>query len=541
MSLVSHSRRWWDELDFFAPDVLRDLGRLFLQLERAFSSLASLPQRGEPAGWSGLSRRGSWDRLVHSEWALAEAAPEEFVRRAGEGELSFWETAQQADARHDLLWCWLDVGPDQLGACRLVQLALMFYLQHMVRRGSGKFCWGCIQSPQRGYDALGLEEVRLYLNARSVDPGRRPPEPGGVNCWCIGSPSWLTQVQPGYQKVALEQVGPEAVQLSYGPRRLLLQLPPGERAARLFRDPFSQQREPAVSSGPDGAGSLAFSGCGRKLVVLEKGAIGLIPLPSSASEPPGKIRRYPLKRLGRVVAFSWERGALHVCQEFQGQWSFYRLNPANLDQEKLLTVASHPFQATGCCWPAGRGYYLWLDGELWEFGADYRERRLVTLNDTVLSSRNVMADQSEGKLVTPDGAPLYELPRGPIQKVFLCSGHGLGLPRIGQIVALQMSEDSFVVVCRERSGEGERRIELTTRGKVLGVTLTTRYHQPALVVQHPQHFQVLGADFCEVIEVGSPITQACLHPDGLLGYRTEGGQLHCCDARSQTHLWASSP
>ncbi len=541
MSLVAHSRRWWDDLDFFAPDVRRDLGRLFLQLERAFSSLASRPQRGEPAGWSGLTRRGSWDRLVHSDWAVAEVAPEEFVRRAGEGELSFWETAQQAEARQDLLWCWLDVGPDQLGACRLVQLALMFYLQHLVRKGSGKFCWGCIQSPQRGYDALGMEEVKLYLRARSVDPGRRPPDPSGLNPWCIGSPGWLTQVQSGYQKVALWQTGPQTVQLTYGARCLSLLLPPGERAARLFRDPFSQQREPAHSSQSTGGGALSFSGCGRKLVILDEGVISLIPLPSSVSEPPGKIRRYQIKRPGRLVAFSWERNALHVCQEYQGQWSFYRGNPANLDQERLLCTPAQPATGIGCCWPAGRGYYLWLDGNLWEFGAEYRERKMVTLNDTVWGSRQVLADEKLGKLVTPDGAQLYDLPDGPKQKVFLCTGHGLGLPRIGQIAALHVGEESYVILCRERSVDSERRIKLRAPGKVIGVTLTSRYNQAALVVQHPQHFQLLGADFSEMVEVGFPIVQACLHFDGLLGYRTQGGQLRCYDTRSQTHLWANSP
>lgn len=541
MSLASHSRRWWEDLDFFAPDVLRDLGRLFLQLERAFSSLAAQPRRGEPAGWSGLTRRGSWDRLVHSEWALAEEAPEEFVRRAGEGELSFWEAAQQAEARQDLLWCWLDVGPDQLGACRLVQLALMFYLQHLVLRGSGKFCWGCIQSPQRGYDALGMEEIKLYLRSRSLDAGRRPPDPNGLNSWCIGSPGWLTQVQPGYQKVALLQTGLETVQLNYGARSLTLHLPPGERAARLFRDPFSQQREPAVSSAANGGGALSFSGCGRKLVILDEGVISLIPLPSSVSEPPGKIRRHQLKRPGRVVAFSWERNALHVCQEHQGQWNFYRVNPASLDQEKLLTVAAQPAVKLGCCWPAGRGYYLWLDGVLWEFGADFQERKLDTYNDTVWGSRNVMADERQQKLVTPDGAHLCDLPDVPMEKVFLCTGHGLGLPRIGQIVAIQMRGESYIILCRERSVDSERRIELMAPGEVLGVTLPSRYNQPALVVRHPQHFQLLGADFSEMVEVGFPIAHACLHFDGLLGYRTEGGQMRCYDTRTQTHLWANSP
>ena len=155
--------------------------------------------------------------------------------------------------------------------------------------------------------------MKVYLRSRSLDPGRRPPDPAGLNCWCIGSPGWLSQVQSGYQKVSLVQTGVESVQLTYGSRCLQLQLPSGERAARLMRDPFSQQRDPAISSGVAGGGQLTFSGCGRKLVLIEEGSISLIPMPSSVSEPPGKIRRYQLKRPGRVVAFSWERNSLHDC------------------------------------------------------------------------------------------------------------------------------------------------------------------------------------------------------------------------------------
>jgi len=541
VSLVSHTRRWWDDLDFFAADVRRDLGRLFLQLERAFSSLAVRPQRGEPAGWAGLTRRGSWDRLAHSEWALSEAAPEEFVRRAGEGELSFWETAQQADAHQDLLWCWLDVGPDQLGACRLVQLALMFYLQHLVLRGSGKFCWGCIQSPQRGYDALGLDEVKLYLRSRSVDPGRRPPEPAGANSWCIGSPAWLTQVQPGYHKVSLVQTGLETVELSYGARRLHLQLPPGERAARLMRDPFSQQREPAVSSAGAGGGQLAFSGCGRKLVLINDQTISLIPMPSSVSEPPGKVRRYQLKRPGRVVAFSWERNSLHVCQNHQGQWSLYRLNPANLQQERLVQVAAeNPFARLGCCWPAGRGYFMWLEGQLWELAPGVREHKFDTLNDRIWGSRAVIADAAQRKLVTPDGAPLFDLPDLPIKQVYLCTGRGLGLQRTGQIVALHLGEEHYQILCGDKVNEGVKVIDLACNAKVVGVTYSSRYQQPALVVEHARRFRLVGKDFSEMVEVGSAIGEACLHFDGLLGYRTQGGQLRVYDTTSQTHLWANS-
>ena len=539
MSLAAHSRRWWDDLDFFAPDVRRDYGKLFLQLERAFSSLAARPQRGEPAGWAGLSRRGNWDRLVHSEWAVAEACPEEFLRRAGEGELSFWQLAQQADAHNELLWCWLDVGPDQLGACRLVQLALLFYLQHLGLRNSGKLCWGTIQSPQRGYDALTAQEVQIYLRSRSLDPGRRPPDaPAGLQSWCIGSPAWLTQVPATYQKVALTQSGPETVELVYGARRLQLQLPPAARAARLMRDPFSQERDPAVAS--VSAGKLFFSQCGRKLLLVDESMVQVVPLPSSVSEPPGKVRRFPLKRPGRVVGLSWERHALHVCQQHQGEWTFSLLNPPSVQREGLVTVPAQPYSSVGCCWLGGAGYYLWVDECLWEAGSRGLEQKFLTCGGTAWGSRAVLADRTQAALATADGAVIYPLDQQKFVQVFLCSGRSLGLSGLGLIVALQRGGNKYRIIHRDRQADREVVRDLSSLGEVLGVTYCHSYHQPALVVRYPKHFQLLGADFSELLEVGAPIAQACLHFEGLLAYTTDSGRTYCYDTTTRTSLWASS-
>ena len=539
MSLAAHSRRWWDCLDFFAPDVRRDFGKLFLQLERAFSSLAARPQQGEPAGWAGLSRRGNWDRVVHSEWAVAEACPEEFLRRAGEGELSFWQLAQQADAHNELVWCWLDAGPDQLGACRLVQLALLFYLQQLCSRSSGKLCWGTIQSPQRGYDSLTAQDVKTYLGSRSLDPGRRPPEaPSGLQSWCIGSPAWLTQVPSTYQKVALTQTGPETVELVYGTRRLLLQLPPGERAARLMRDPFSQLPEPEAT--PVLPGKIFFSQCGRKLLLVCKYWIEVVPLPSSVSEPPGKVRRYPLKRSGEVVGLSWERHALHVCQEHNGLWWFYRANPANREEERLLCAPSRPSTALGCCWPGGAGYYLWIEDCLWEAGPQGTEQKLLTCGGSAWGSRALLADRQGSVLMGPDWASYDNLSDHQAARVFLCTGRGLAVGRLGQIVALHLGGEQYRILYRDRQSDQQVMRELSTPEEVLGVTYCERYNLPALVVRHAQHFQVLGVDFSERVEVGFPIDQACLHYDGLLAYTTEAGHILCFDTVSQTRLWVGS-
>src|SRR5579872_426249 len=53
---------------------------------------------GDPDGFDGLSRRGGYDRLLLSEWLLADEMPEEFARRAAMSEHAFLQLARQGPA-----------------------------------------------------------------------------------------------------------------------------------------------------------------------------------------------------------------------------------------------------------------------------------------------------------------------------------------------------------------------------------------------------------------------------------------------------------
>ena len=44
---------------------------------------------GEIDGYAGLARRGDFERLLLSEWLLADEMPDEFIRRATSNELAF--------------------------------------------------------------------------------------------------------------------------------------------------------------------------------------------------------------------------------------------------------------------------------------------------------------------------------------------------------------------------------------------------------------------------------------------------------------------
>ncbi len=377
MSSSVESPAWWESWDFLAPDTRQDFGRLVDLLERGLSSSGAATLPDEPAGWSGLARRGPWDRLVPSEWALLEVAPEEFARRADEGELGFWQMARDGRAASRSVWLWLDAGPDQLGACRVVQIALMLWLQRVCRRTGGSFHWGVVQAPEAGYEGFGAEELTKFLSLRSTDPPRRPPERmDGMVTWCVGSEGWMSQVPSSFQRVTLSQNGPESVELQAMERRLELPLPTGERAVRLLRDPMvwkvvKRTNAPVQRANLPPLGEAledyTFSLCGKKLLLAYRDRIVVAPIPSSVREEPGKTRSYPLRFSGPVLGMSMEGRAIRVVQQVGGEWVFYRLNPELSDLDEMVRVGADDSNAfdIGTCWTVDGGWRLWIEDKFW--------------------------------------------------------------------------------------------------------------------------------------------------------------------------------
>src|SRR5262249_28943075 len=84
---------WRALLGLFPPALAASLGAWIPEIDRIIGPLRAARPRaqGEPDGFSGIARRGGVERLLLSEWLLAEEAPDEFVRRAAMSELSYLE------------------------------------------------------------------------------------------------------------------------------------------------------------------------------------------------------------------------------------------------------------------------------------------------------------------------------------------------------------------------------------------------------------------------------------------------------------------
>ncbi len=136
---------WAEWLDLFPAELIAPIGELIRRLDMAIGPLHAKGQPGqdEPNGFDGIARRGDYDRLLLSEWLLADEAPDEFLRRATMNEHVFLEPARIAPAGARCSVALFDAGPNQLGAPRLAHLAALIVLARRAQAIGAQFHGAC--------------------------------------------------------------------------------------------------------------------------------------------------------------------------------------------------------------------------------------------------------------------------------------------------------------------------------------------------------------------------------------------------------------
>ncbi len=308
---------WGPFLGIFPRDLAVSLSPVLHRLSFAVGPLQVRRHNGdgEVDGYDGITRRGSYERLLTSEWLLADEAPDEFVRRAAAGEHLFLRVARPVPSGSRVSAAVFDAGPGQLGSPRIAQLAALIVLARRAEAAGVRFVWGILQEPEA---PLNLEvneaSVLRLLQARTPHEAsdaqisawhlrfqaRREVD----DVWFVG-PSRLASVR-GMRGAAFLQVwdvlDPEARRVAIRIRRgpvpgnpaalptVTLELPEQAVCARLLRDPFS-----VAAAAPDRlasrlvpASDLLFSSNGSKLFARAAGGgVVAFPVPNSPRSPAG--------------------------------------------------------------------------------------------------------------------------------------------------------------------------------------------------------------------------------------------------------------
>ena len=306
IALPRRLAHWEAQLSLFPEDIALVLGPMVARIS-ALMGGACFDQApaGLPDGFHGISARGSYDRLLASEWLLSDELPDEFLRRAVSGEHLFLERAYQADSAAKQTVALFDAGSDQLGAPRIAQLAILIAMTKRAKDIGATLKWGIIQDNSSVlWTGVTAALVRELLAARCA----RRATGDDINRWMeirevqTSSEVWFAGadiladearnfkasaliisdvIEPGQMsRIHLRAMAPGVSHL----REAFLEVPNGAAGAQILRDPFGSDvgGRPRSAGKVDIRSNLVFSVDGRKLFVMgESGTLITFPIPNS--------------------------------------------------------------------------------------------------------------------------------------------------------------------------------------------------------------------------------------------------------------------
>ncbi len=311
---------WALWLNLFPPELAAAVGALLLRLHPLMGKLstASLKRGAEPEGIGNIVRRGQYEQLLMTEWVYADAEPDEFLRRAGSGELLFIgpePAVRQASQRSVAIF---DAGLSQLGEPRLAQLALFILLARRAQEAGAQFIWGVWHRPGVFYEDAGLEGLRKLIKSRTLEAApvdaahQWESSIGGdvEDCWLIGVVGDAPK-QSRERVVIRRALTGNYLNVSLQQRRdfraLQLELPDPQTGVRLLRNPFVPVAPQGVihhpNSRPSRAQAPRFSSGGNFVCIPQlSGSAIVYHVPKTASVKPGKFRLQPAPTQGSILA-----------------------------------------------------------------------------------------------------------------------------------------------------------------------------------------------------------------------------------------------
>jgi len=308
---------WREWLALLAPELAEPLRQLLMHLHPLLGRMNAAVRSPDalPVGVGNIVRRGPYERMLISEWAYADAEPDEFIRRAAGNELLFTGPEPEEQRRSRLCIALFDAGPAQLGEPRLAQLALFILLARRAQEAGAQFQWGILQVPGRLHGGSGRGAIHELLNARTLERVRMVDVAAWDehliqldaqrdtplrDCWQLGAAQAPAMTKATARVTIDHSLLDDKLQLvvnqNKAVRKVHLPLPPSALGVRLLRHPF----EGAVDKSRVGLGSSVrpslkqaprFAVAGQWLAAarVDGGAI-VYHVPQSVEAPPGRPR-----------------------------------------------------------------------------------------------------------------------------------------------------------------------------------------------------------------------------------------------------------
>lgn len=341
MNLPPSLAPWAGYLKIFPEEVSLALGPIIQRVSMLIGPPHSrLNEKvGEPDGFDGLNRRGTYERLLLSEWMLADELEDEFMRRAVMNEHLFLNRAHSSPVGTRASLALFDAGPSQLGSPRIAHIAALIVLANRADSARSTFSWGVLQQPETPtYREVSDGNIMTLLAARShCEVGdthlatweeQLATWNGLDDVWLIGGQR-LSRFQTEKQSSRLyveDVLEPDKRELrlscnsaSGSLSEVTLELPTNNISTRLLRDPFAAavpEIQKTAASTYTGS-SLLFDMTGTKLFTrTAKWRVSAFNVPNSPRAGAGRPKSYHTRKAQPVCAVGRVGRAIAlICHE----------------------------------------------------------------------------------------------------------------------------------------------------------------------------------------------------------------------------------
>ncbi len=340
MNLHPQLTPWAPWLSLFEPTLVQPVGDLLLRLAPMLGPLTrvSARQQVEPGGVGDIVQRGSYERLLLTEWAYADVAPEEFIRRAANNELLFTgpePSTSQQPLRSVALF---DAGPMQLGEARLVHIAMFILLARRAQLAGAEFRWGWLHKPGELRDSSNEAAMAALLGGRTLQAADEAMQEEWSqalgtqqdDCWLVGAQASICPPQARHrvsiERMLLEESLEVILQQKGARREIKLNLPAQDTCTRVLRHPFERKVPKTATQGSRLKPSLKYpprfsSHASWLAVTMIDGRTTFYRVPQRAGAEPGKSRVVN-KAKGEILAVGVYKNCQGMVVLEQGKLAF---------------------------------------------------------------------------------------------------------------------------------------------------------------------------------------------------------------------------
>ncbi len=414
MNLPPSLAPWAGYLRIFPDEVSVALGPIIQRVSMLVGSPHAQfnEKQGEPDGFDGLNRRGTYERLLLSEWMLADELEDEFMRRAVMGEHLFLNPARSARVGSRASLALFDTGPSQLGSPRIAHIAALIVLASRADSAGSTFSWGVLQQPEDAtFGDINASNVMSLLLARSHSEvsdtaielweEQLATWSGLDDVWLIGGNRLsLVKTKKRFSKLRVEDtLEPDKRELTVScnsasgmSSSVTLELPKSNICTRLLRDPFAgavPELQKTAGSTYTGS-SLLFDMTGTKIFTrTAKWSVTAFNVPNSPRAGAGRPKTYHTRswqsvcavgRVGRAIALiSTEDRLAHLEYCRQGKTKLPPGNYAGYNNHLFFTPFADETQLTPCFSMPWAGAIAALDGagSLFQFSRLHGEAKAI--------------------------------------------------------------------------------------------------------------------------------------------------------------------